>query len=125
MGDDNRRPLGRILIQQQAISQPELDRALREAPDGGEAPLASRLTESGAISEVAALKALAAGSGLDADCAEAAWNDPVWKLRLKTENESAIAAGVFGAPFFVVDGETFWGNDRKAQIERWLSSGPF
>ncbi len=64
MGDDNRRPLGRILIQQQAISQPELDRALREAPDGGEAPLASRLTESGAISEVAALKALSEQSGV-------------------------------------------------------------
>jgi len=77
------------------------------------------------LHESAALKALAAESGLDADAAEAAWNDPVWKLRLKTENESAIAAGVFGAPFFVVDGESFWGNDRKAQIERWLSSGPF
>jgi 2-hydroxychromene-2-carboxylate isomerase len=32
---------------------------------------------------------------------------------------------VFGAPFFVVDGEPFWGNDRKPQIERWLASGPF
>jgi 2-hydroxychromene-2-carboxylate isomerase len=77
------------------------------------------------LHETAALKALAAESGLDADAAEAAWNDPVCKLRLKAENESAIAAGVFGAPFFVVDGEKFWGNDRKAQIERWLASGPF
>ena len=40
-------------------------------------------------------------------------------------NDTAIAAGVFGAPFFVVDGEPFWGNDRRAQIERWLATGPF
>lgn len=72
-----------------------------------------------------ALRALLTESGIDADAAEAAWNDPQWKLRLKTENESAIAAGVFGAPFFFVDGEPFWGNDRQAQIERWLASGPF
>ena len=45
--------------------------------------------------------------------------------RLKAENEAAIAAGVFGAPFFIVDGEPFWGNDRQAQIDRWLASGPF
>ncbi len=32
-------------------------------------------------------------------------------------------AGGFGAPFFIVDGEPFWGNDRKPQIERWLAQG--
>jgi 2-hydroxychromene-2-carboxylate isomerase len=77
------------------------------------------------LHEPAALKALAAENGLDAAAAEAAWNEPAWKLRLKAENEAAIAAGVFGAPFFVVDGEPFWGNDRKAQIERWLATGPY
>ncbi|HET9646470.1 MAG TPA: 2-hydroxychromene-2-carboxylate isomerase [Burkholderiaceae bacterium] len=77
------------------------------------------------LDEPAALKALAAESGVDAEAAERAWNDPAWKLRLKEVNEAAIAAGVFGAPFFIIDGEPFWGNDRKSQIERWLSSGPF
>jgi 2-hydroxychromene-2-carboxylate isomerase len=77
------------------------------------------------LSQPEPLKALAEASGLDARQAEAAWNDPVWKLRLKRANGEAIAAGVFGAPFFVVDGEPFWGNDRKAQIERWLRQGPF
>jgi 2-hydroxychromene-2-carboxylate isomerase len=28
---------------------------------------------------------------------------------------------VFGAPFFIVDGEPFWGNDRRAQLEQWLA----
>jgi 2-hydroxychromene-2-carboxylate isomerase len=77
------------------------------------------------LSDATGLKALAAEFGLDAAAAEAVWNDPEWKARLKAANDAAIAAGVFGAPFFVVDGEPFWGNDRRAQIERWLASGPF
>jgi 2-hydroxychromene-2-carboxylate isomerase len=77
------------------------------------------------LSDVAALRGLAAEFGLDPDAAEAVWNDPLWKARLKAANDAAIAAGVFGAPFFVVDGEPFWGNDRRAQIERWLEKGPF
>jgi len=77
------------------------------------------------LHEAPALRALATEHGLDADAAEAVWNDPVWKARLKRANDEAIAAGVFGAPFFVVDGEPFWGNDRKPQIERWLAQGPF
>jgi 2-hydroxychromene-2-carboxylate isomerase len=34
------------------------------------------------------------------------------KQRLIRESEQAIAKGVFGSPFFLVDGEPFWGNDR-------------
>ncbi|MDN3921243.1 2-hydroxychromene-2-carboxylate isomerase [Roseateles violae] len=77
------------------------------------------------LNDAAQLKQLALESGLDAEAAEAAWNDPQWKARLKAANDAAIAAGVFGAPFFIVDGEPFWGNDRQQQIERWLGSGPF
>jgi len=77
------------------------------------------------LHEGPALKALAAAQGLDADVAEAAWNDTHWKARLKRANDEAIAAGIFGAPSFTVDGELFWGNDRRGQLERWLSAGPF
>jgi 2-hydroxychromene-2-carboxylate isomerase len=77
------------------------------------------------IDDTGVLKSLAAEYGLDPAAAEAVWNDPVWKARLKRANDEAIAAGVFGAPFFMVDGEPFWGNDRRPQIERWLASGPF
>ena len=77
------------------------------------------------LHEPAALRALAVEQGLDDDEAERVWNDTVWKARLKRVNDEAIAAGVFGAPFFVIDGEPFWGNDRKPQINRWLASGPF
>jgi 2-hydroxychromene-2-carboxylate isomerase len=27
-----------------------------------------------------------------------------------------MQAGVFGSPFFMVDGEPFWGNDRLDQV---------
>lgn len=77
------------------------------------------------LSDDAARRQLLTESDIDPDAAEAACQDPAYKLRLKAENEAAIAAGVFGAPFFIVDGEPFWGNDRQAQIDRWLASGPF
>jgi hypothetical protein len=31
---------------------------------------------------------------------------------------------VFGSPFFIVEGEGFWGNDRLPQLERWLAPAP-
>jgi 2-hydroxychromene-2-carboxylate isomerase len=73
------------------------------------------------VSETAALNALLQESSVDAAAAQAAYTDPLWKDRLKRENDLAIANGVFGAPFFIVDGEPFWGNDRRAQLEAWLS----
>lgn len=82
-------------------------------------------TDNVPLNDPAALRTLAAAHGLPADEAERAWNDPHWKQRLKEVNEAAVAAGVFGAPFFVVDGEPFWGHDRRAQMERWLAQGPF
>ncbi|MDZ7813990.1 MAG: 2-hydroxychromene-2-carboxylate isomerase [Ideonella sp.] len=78
-----------------------------------------------ALNDVTALQSLVLESGLDAQAAEAAWNDSAWKDRLRQVNEQAIRNGVFGAPFFIVDGEPFWGNDRKTQIERFLADGPF
>jgi 2-hydroxychromene-2-carboxylate isomerase len=73
------------------------------------------------LSDGAVLRAQLHAAGIDVAGAEAAYTDPLWKDRLKRENDAAIAAGVFGAPFFIVDGEPFWGNDRRAQLEAWLS----
>ena len=47
------------------------------------------------------------------------------QMRLRVEVEQAIARGVFGAPTLFVDGEMFWGQDRLAQVERWITTGPF
>jgi len=37
--------------------------------------------------------------------------------------EASIAAGVWGSPTFVVDGEIFWGVDRLWMVEEWLKQG--
>ena len=58
-------------------------------------------------------------------CARAAIDDPAIKDALKREVDAAIAAGVFGSPFVIIDGEPFWGLDRFEQIERWLANGGF
>ncbi len=52
-----------------------------------------------------------------------ALNEPALRDRLRSEVEDAIARGVFGSPYFIVDDEAFWGSDRIDQVERWLSSG--
>ena len=48
---------------------------------------------------------------------------PATKARLREATEQALARGVFGSPFFIVDGEPFWGHDRLAQLDRWLATG--
>lgn len=77
------------------------------------------------LADAEVLRALLAECGADpAQVGEAAAT-PQTKEQLKLAVEAAIARGVFGAPFFFVDGEPFWGHDRLAQMERWLASGPF
>jgi len=36
--------------------------------------------------------------------------------------EQAVAAGVFGAPFFIADGEKFWGQDRIDDLDAYLAA---
>jgi 2-hydroxychromene-2-carboxylate isomerase len=67
--------------------------------------------------------AVAAKCGVDAAAARAAIDDPMVKDALRQANDEAIARGVFGSPFIIVDGEPFWGIDRFDQVERWLATG--
>jgi 2-hydroxychromene-2-carboxylate isomerase len=75
------------------------------------------------ISNTDRAAANAAQYGVDAAAARAAIDDPAIKDALRLENDKAIAAGVFGSPFVIVDGEPFWGVDRFDQVERWLATG--
>ncbi|HKP67339.1 MAG TPA: 2-hydroxychromene-2-carboxylate isomerase [Casimicrobiaceae bacterium] len=68
---------------------------------------------------------VAAETGIERNAARAAIDDVAIKDALKRDVDGAIAAGVFGSPFVIVDGEPFWGLDRFEQIERWLASGGF
>ena len=63
--------------------------------------------------------------GVDRNRLETALQSPEMKEKLKQEVDAALALGVFGAPYVVVDGEPFFGADRLPQIEQWLASGGF
>ncbi|MFZ2972068.1 MAG: 2-hydroxychromene-2-carboxylate isomerase [Ferribacterium limneticum] len=63
--------------------------------------------------------------GIDRTTLAAALQSPEIKARLKDECEQALAAGVFGSPHVIIDGEAFFGADRLPQIEHWLKTGGF
>jgi 2-hydroxychromene-2-carboxylate isomerase len=79
--------------------------------------------EGGDISGADAVIAIGTGLGVDANALRAALNDAAVKQRLKSEVDAAIARGVFGSPYIVVDGEPFWGYDKLAEIDAWLETG--
>lgn len=78
-----------------------------------------------AINDAAWLSAHVQSMGLDGAAAADACDDPVFKDQLRVACEQAVAQGVFGAPWIVIDGEAFWGNDRLPQVEAWLAGGGF
>lgn len=63
--------------------------------------------------------------GVDRQQLETALQLPEIKARLKDEVDAALAAGIFGSPHVIIDGEAFFGADRLPQIERWLETGGF
>lgn len=77
------------------------------------------------ISDLTVVLDLASRQGADYDALSEALAGPAIKARLKAECEAAIAIGVFGSPYILVDGEPFFGSDRLPQIELWLEKGGF
>lgn len=75
------------------------------------------------ISAAPTVVEIAKSVGLDGAALARALEDPALKARTFKEVEAAIAAGVFGSPFFIVDGEPFWGVDRMPMIEEWVRTG--
>ncbi len=77
------------------------------------------------ISEPSSVLHMAALLGVEPAPLSSALEEPAIKERLRKETDAAIALGMFGAPWIVVDGEPFWGADRLLQVERWLERGGF
>ena len=65
----------------------------------------------------------AAALGIDKEALGAALQDGEVKARLRTEVEAALEKGVFGAPFFILGDEHFWGCDRMDHLDKWLETG--
>jgi 2-hydroxychromene-2-carboxylate isomerase len=71
------------------------------------------------VADAPTLQALLAEAGLGAD----AWQQsltPDIGAAYAANTQRALAAGVFGAPSYVIDGEIFWGQDRLDFLERRL-----
>ena len=71
------------------------------------------------IADGKVLAELLSEQGLDVACMDKSLCQAVQE-KYEAFTEQAIAAGVFGAPSYVVDGEIFWGQDRLDFLERRL-----
>jgi len=74
------------------------------------------------IADEATLAGLLAEQGLSAARLEDSHSQAVHE-RYEADTHAAIAAGVFGAPSYVIDGELFWGQDRLDFVQRRLARG--
>ena len=72
------------------------------------------------IADEQALAAMLAAARLPADRLDDARSQAVLE-RYEADTRAAIAAGVFGAPSYVIAGEIFWGQDRLDFVERRLA----
>src|SRR5437773_1630624 len=86
---------------------------------GGETWPRGRLAAHLAGRDVGDLAVVLELSGLTAE----AVSDPEIKALAKARSEEAVGRGVFGSPWFFVDGEPFWGWDRLPMIDDWLTRG--
>jgi 2-hydroxychromene-2-carboxylate isomerase len=77
------------------------------------------------VSQIDTVAHIGAGLGFKPDELVAGTQQQSVKDRLREEVERATERGVFGSPFFFVDGESFWGADRLDQVDRWLATGGF
>jgi 2-hydroxychromene-2-carboxylate isomerase len=75
------------------------------------------------IASAQAVASAAAEIGIDSAALLAGIESQEVKDRTRAETDSAIARGVFGSPYILVDGEPFWGADRLDQVETWLATG--
>ncbi len=66
------------------------------------------------------LAGIAAGLRIDTGEIEAAASDEAAKAAVIEATEAAVNDGCFGMPWFMLDGEAFWGHDRLGQIEKRL-----
>ncbi len=75
------------------------------------------------IRQPAEVAAVAEELGHDPDEVLAAVQEPRIKDLLRREVEAALAKGVFGSPYIIVDDEPFWGFDRLDDVALWLDTG--
>lgn len=76
-----------------------------------------------AMDDAAALREVALRARVPAATVESALADPAASALLRAEVDAAVAAGAFGSPFVIVDGEPFFGVDNLELLDEWLARG--
>ncbi len=92
----------------------------RRALDFAGTVMRARWAEERDIADADTLARCASTAGLDAAAIAARANAPESAARYATFTQEAIERQVFGAPWYVVDGEPFWGQDRLEFVDRAL-----
>lgn len=72
------------------------------------------------IADAGTLEQLAGDAGFDGAALLAASRTPETQRKYEAFTQEALDAGVFGAPWYVVNGQGFWGQDRLDFVERLL-----
>jgi 2-hydroxychromene-2-carboxylate isomerase len=75
------------------------------------------------VADPAVVMEIAAAAGVDTDALAGPLKGEAIKERVRGEVDAAMKAGVFGSPYFLVDGEPFWGVDRLPMMEEWIRTG--
>ena len=75
------------------------------------------------IADAAVVERIAMRHGLEAAEAREAMDGPLGRARLAAAVDAAIADKVCGSPYFIIDGEPFFGADRLPQIAWRLGQG--
>jgi len=73
------------------------------------------------ISDASVVAGCLAAVGQNAAEVLAQAQSPESKAKLRAQSEQAVKLGIFGAPFFIVGSEQFWGNDRLEQAIAWCA----
>jgi 2-hydroxychromene-2-carboxylate isomerase len=102
--------------------------ALRVAGVAGDARVIDALFRAawaggGGVETADAVERALANAGLDPAPLLAEAASAAAKQRLRDATDAAIAAGVFGVPSMIADGELFWGCDSLPHLERFLDGG--
>ena len=75
------------------------------------------------IADAGTLSAIATAAGLDAATLLDSAGGTAVQAEYDRYTDDAIAANVFGAPWYIVDGVGYWGQDRLDFVERALQQG--
>lgn len=75
------------------------------------------------LSEPESLRQVRLPPGVDAQWLIDGARSPEAAQLLRGAVDASVAAGIFGSPTVVVDGEMFWGVDKLDTLEQWLARG--